>query len=149
MRTPLVNCVVRCILVVPLFLTTLCMVAQPPSDQRLQAEKNPRKRAELALAFASNAFECATRFYNEGAVHKGDAELDEMTEDLKECLSSLQEAHKGGQSYQKAELKVAALQRRLHDLIGNIAIGSRGWAQQTERTVDGIHDQLLTGAMQK
>jgi len=149
MGTPVLNCVVRCVLVVPLFLTTLCMAAQSPSDQRLQAESNPRKRAELALTFASNAFDCATHFYNEGAIHKGDAELDDMTKDLKECLSSLREAHKGGHSYQKAELKVAALQRRLHDLIGNIAIGNRGWAQQTERTVDGIHDQLLAGAMRK
>jgi hypothetical protein len=149
MGTPLLKCVVRCILVIPLFLATLCMTAQSPSDQRLQAESNPRKRAQLALTLASNAFDCATRSYGEGEIHKGDAELDDMTKDLKECLRSLREAHKGGHSYQKAELKVAALERRLHDLIGNIAIGNRGWAQQTERTVDGIHDQLLAGAMQK
>ena len=149
MGTSLLNCVVRCILVGQLSLATLCMAAQSPSDQRLQAESNPRKRAQLALTFASNAFECATRFYNQGAIDKGDAQLDDMTQDLKECLRSLREAHKGGRSYQKPELKVAALQRRLHDLIGNIAIGNRGWAQQTERTVDRIHDQLLAGAMKK
>jgi hypothetical protein len=125
------------------------MAAQLSADQRLQAESNPRKRAELALICASNAFDDATRFYEKGDVHQGDAELDDMTKDLNECLGSLREAHKGGNSYQKAELKVASLQRRLHDLIANIAIANRGWAEQTERAVDGIHDQLLLGAMKR
>ena len=143
----LLNCVSRCMLL--LLLGTLCMADHSSVDQRLQAESNPRKRAELALICAWNAFDKASRSYKAGDVHQGDAELDDMTKDLNECLGSLREAHKGGGSYQKAELKVASLQRRLHDLIGNISLGKRGWAEQTERTVDGIHDQLLLGAMKK
>jgi hypothetical protein len=150
MATLLLNCQIRWLVVVPLLLlTTLCMGTQWSGEQRLRAEHNPRKRAELALSLASDAFTSASRFYEQGDADKGDAELDDMTKNLKECLSSLREAHRGGNSYHKAELKVASLQRRLHDLIGNISLGKRGWAQQTERTVDAIHDQLLAGVMKK
>lgn len=143
----LLNGAFRCVLGL-LLLTAPPMSAQSPDTAQLLAQHNPRKRAELALNLASAAFDDATRFYKEGNIHKGDAELDRMTGDLKECLSSLRAAHKGS-NYQKAELKVASLHRRLHDLIGNISIGERGWAEQTERTVDGIHDQILSGAMKK
>lgn len=131
-----------------LIVVTCFAFAQAPDQDRLRAESNPRKRAELALSLASSAFDQASRFYKGGKIHQGDAQLDNMTGDLKVCLKSLRAAHKGS-SYQKAELKVASLQRRLHDLVGNINIADRGWAEQTERTVDGIHDQILSGAMKK
>lgn len=147
MRTSLFNgalCRVACLLL----LTSWFILAEPSGVDQLHAEKNPRKRAELALNLATEALDSASRFYKEGQVHKGDAKLDDMTGDLRECLSSLRAAHKGS-SYQKAELKVASLQRRLHDLIANINYGDRGWAEQTERTVDELHDQILNGAMKK
>lgn len=148
MSTPLFNGAFRRVLSLLVLLTAHSVFAQAPGDDRLRAESNPRKRAELALNLASAAMDDASRFYKEDEIHKGDVELDNMTGDLKECLSSLRAAHKGS-NYQKAELKVASLQRRLHDLIGNIGIGNRGWAEQTERTVDDIHDQILSGAMKK
>jgi polyhydroxyalkanoate synthesis regulator phasin len=123
------------------------LVAQPSSD-RLAAEHNPSKRSALALDLAASALEDASDCYKSGNVHKGDAELEEMTKDLRECVSSLRAAHKSG-NYKKAELKVASLQRRLHDLVSDLSIENRGWAEQTERTVDEIHDQILTGVMTK
>ena len=148
MFTLLFNGALRYLIALLLFLTAHAVVAQSHDNDRLRAENNPRKRAELALNLASAALDDASRFYKEGEIQKGDGGLEDMTGDLKECLSSLREAHKGS-NYQKAELKVSSLQRRLHDLIGNIGIGDRGWAEQTERTVDSIHDQILSGAMKK
>lgn len=123
------------------------LVAQPTSD-RLATEHNPSKRSVLALDLATSALDDASDCYKSGNVHKGDAELEEMTKDLRECVSSLRAAHKSG-SYKKAELKVASLQRRLHDLVSDLSIENRGWAEQTERTVDEIHEQILTGVMTK
>ncbi len=148
MYIPRFNIALRCVLSLLLFLMSDYVFAQMASDDQLHAKNNPRKRAELALNLASTAFDDASTFYKEGEIEKGDAELDNMTGDLKQCLSSLRAAHKGN-NYQKAELKVASLQRRLHDLVGNISIGNRGWAEQTERTVDDIHEQILSGAMKK
>lgn len=136
------------VLILSFLLAPYALFAQTSRQDQLHAEHNPKKRAKLALRLASTAFNEADGFYRAGEVHKGDAALDEMTGDLKECLSSLRAAHSGN-SYQRAELKVASLERRLHDLVETISIQNRGWAQQTERTVDKIHDQILNGAMKR
>ncbi|HST79878.1 MAG TPA: hypothetical protein VLN58_15440 [Verrucomicrobiae bacterium] len=71
-----------------------------------------------------------------------------MIQDLRECVKSLRAARKSG-NYKRAELKVASLQRRLHDLVSDLSLENRGWAEQTERTVDEIHEQILTGVMKR
>jgi hypothetical protein len=134
-------------LVLSVFLAVLLLFA-PTSSDRLAAEQNPSKRSTLALTLAASALSDASNCYKSGNIHKGDAELDEMIQDLRECVRSLKAAHKSG-NYKKAELKVASLQRRLHDLVSDLSIENRGWAEQTERTVEDIHDQILTGVMKK
>lgn len=114
----------------------------------LQAEHNPAKRSAKALVLADMAFDNARDFYNKGEVHKGDAQLDNMTNALNECLQSLATAHKA-RFYKKAELKVSYLQRRMEGLLYDLDVQQRGWAEQTQRRLDEIHDKLLNGVMRK
>ena len=114
----------------------------------LKAEHDAGKRSELALTFADTAFDNARDFYTKGEVQKGDAQLDDMTKALNECVSSLAAARKA-KFYKKAELKVAFLQRRMQGLMDDISLQQRGWAEQTQRRLDEIHDKLLDGVMRK
>ncbi len=111
-------------------------------------EHNPARRSEKALVLADSAFDNARDFYNKGEVDKGDAQLDDMTKALDFCVESLQEARKA-KYYKKAELKVALLQRRMSSLLDDIDVQERGWAEQTNRALDQIHDKLLAGVMKK
>lgn len=114
----------------------------------LKAERDPARRSEKALSFAESTFDSARDFYNKGEVHKGDAQLEDMTHALNECVQSLEEAHKA-RFYKKAELRVAYLQRRMKGLVDDIQLQQRGWAEYTERRLDEIHDKLLDGVMRK
>ncbi|MBV9613590.1 MAG: hypothetical protein JO091_14035 [Acidobacteriaceae bacterium] len=114
----------------------------------LKGERDPGKRSELALMYAETAFDNARDLYSKGEVEKGDAQLEDMATALNECVGSLSVAHKA-KFYKKAELKVAYLQRRMQGLLDDIALQQRGWAEQTQRRLEEIHDKLLDGAMRK
>lgn len=117
--------------------------------EELRTEQDPGRRSEKALVLADQAFDDARGFYDKGQINKGDAQLDDMTAALRECLESLQTLHHGANHYKKAEMRVAALQRRLQGLLEDIDLQDRGWAQYTARKVDEIHDALLAGVMKK
>ena len=117
--------------------------------EELRAVHDPGRRSEKALMLADQAFEDARGFYDKGQIDKGDAQLDNMTAALRECLESLQTLHHAGSHYKKAEMRVAALQRRLQGLLDDIDLQDRGWAQYTSRKIDEIHDALLAGVMKK
>lgn len=128
---------------------SLCAAVQAQSlVSELKAEPNPVRRAEKALVFANDAFDTAHQSYNQGNVQKGDELLDNMTAALRECVQALSTTHKPGM-YKKAELKVALLQRRMQGLLDDIDIRQRGWAEQTSRTLEDIHEKLLDGVMRK
>ena len=114
----------------------------------LKAERDPAKRSEMALNLADAAFDNARDFYSKGDFDNGDAQLEDMTTVLNECVASLALAHKA-KFYKKAELKVAYLQRRMQGLLDDIDIQRRGWAEQTQRKLEEIHDKLLDGVMKK
>lgn len=114
----------------------------------LKSERDPGKRSELALDFADEAFASAKTQYAKGAVHQGDALLEQMTAALQECASSLDSAHKA-KYYKRAEMKVAYLQRRMQGLLDDLSAEERGWAEFTSRKIEAIHDKLLDGVMRK
>ena len=114
----------------------------------IQAEHDPVRRSDLALNLAGSAFDNARSLYTQGDVEKGDAQLEQMTKALNECLVSLQSAHKS-RFYKKAEQKVAYLQRRMNSLLEELSIQQRGWAEYTDKKLDEIHDKLLEGVMRK
>jgi site-specific recombinase len=130
----------------------LCLLACGASAQSLLAdltlEHDPLRRSDKALEFAGAAFDNARVFYTRGEIEKGDAELDDMTKALNQCVASLQVAHKS-KFYKKAELKVAYLQRRMQGLMDDIELQKRGWAEYTQRKLDEIHEKLLDGVMRK
>lgn len=111
-------------------------------------ERDPNKRSELALNLANESLDSARDFYQKGATEKGDAALDSMTSALNVCLQSLAITNKA-RFYKRAELKVAYLQRRMNGLLNDLSIQERGWAEQTMRKLEEIHDKLLDGVMRK
>jgi len=114
----------------------------------LKSQRDPAKRSEMALGFADVLFDSARSSYGKGEISKGDADLEGMTKALDACLDSLASANKS-RSYKEAEMKVAYLQRRLSDLVKDMSIQERGWAEFTSRKLDEIHDKLLNGVMRK
>jgi hypothetical protein len=114
----------------------------------LKLQHDPAKRSEMALSFADELFDNARNSYGKGEISKGDADLESMTKVLNACVDSLAAANKS-RSYKKAELKVAHLQRRLSDLVNDMGIQERGWAEYTSRKLDEIHEKLLNGVMRK
>lgn len=122
--------------------------AQHPFLAELEAVHDPARRSDRALNLADAAFDSARDLYTKGEIKKGDAELENMTTALRECVGSLQTAHKA-RFYKKAELRVAYLQRRMDGLLDEISVQERGWAEYTQRKLDDIHDKLLQGVMRK
>jgi hypothetical protein len=114
----------------------------------LKSEHDPGRRVELALSFADESFDAARSLYQKGDVHQGDVALENMTRALNACVDSLAAANKV-KFYKKAELKVAMLQRRLSGLTDELSILERGWAEQTSRRMEEIHEKLLEGVMRK
>jgi hypothetical protein len=131
-----------------LAITSVAMLQAQSFVDELKSEHDPGRRSEMALAYADTAFDTAREFYTKGEVHKGDAQLEDMTNALNECVSSLEAARKA-KFYKKAELRVAYLQRRMKGLMDEIELQQRGWAEYTNRKLDEIHDKLLDGVMRK
>jgi len=114
----------------------------------LKSEHDPGRRAEMALSFADESFDSAKTNYQKGDIHLGDVALDNMTSALNACVESAAVVNKA-RFYKKAEMKVAMLQRRLAGLLDGLSITERGWAEQTARRVEEIHEKLLDGVMRK
>jgi type II secretory pathway component PulJ len=140
-----------------LYLTFLLMLSGQAPDFRLlgfhlssetDTDHDGSKRAEIELSKAEVAFDSARDAYHSGKIEQGDADLDGMTKALHLCVDSLEAAHKA-RYYKKAELRVASLQRRMASLLDDIDLPRRGWAEQTSRELDTIHDRLLAGVMRK
>jgi len=131
-----------------LLLFSSAAAAQQSFMTELEAERDPARRSEKALMFADTAFDNARAFYTKGEIKNGDAELEKMTNALKECVGSLERARKA-RFYKKAELKVAFLQRRMQGLLEDLSVQERGWAEYTQRKLDEIHDKLMDGVMRK
>jgi hypothetical protein len=120
----------------------------PRHSSEADTDRDASKRAETELSKAETAFDDARDAYHIGNIDKGDADLDGMTKALHLCVDSLEAAHKA-RYYKKAELRVANLQRRMATLLDDIDLPRRGWAEQTNRELETIHDKLLAGVMRK
>ncbi len=133
-------------------LSLLVLFSSVMSAQSLLAtinqEHDPGKRSELALSLADESFDDARGFYDKGATEKGDASLEKMTTALDVCVQSLAVSNKA-RLYKRAELKVAFLQRRMSGLLDALTLSERGWAEQTKRKLEDIHDKILNGVMRK
>gem|GEM_PF-1566143 len=124
------------------------MAAGRPAQVDLRDEHDPGRRSEKFLEAADAAFDNARAAYTKDDIHTGDARLDEMMSALQSCVATLETAHKN-RLYKRAEMRVASLQRRMQSLMDEISIPQRGWAEQTGRKLEEVHDKLLEGAMKK
>ena len=131
-----------------LFATFVATGCAQSSLSELKAQHDPGKRSEMALNFADSAFDNARDFYSKGEIDKGDAQLEDMTNALNECVVSAETAHKA-RFFKKAEQNVALLQRRIKTLMDDLEFQKRGWAEYTNRKLEEIHDKLLAGVMAK
>ena len=136
------------ILKASLWFTLLTSVAAAQSMVAINQEHDPGKRSELALSMADESFDQARLYYEKGAIDKGDAALENMTGALNACVQSLEISNKA-RLYKRAELKVAFLQRRMSGLLADLSVTERGWAEQTKRRLEEIHDKILDGVMRK
>lgn len=140
-------------LILGISLSAASLVLVPPANARpaqvdFKDERDPAKRSEKCLEAAETAFDSARSAYAKDDVHSGDADLDEMMAALHTCVSTLETVHKS-RLYKRAEMRVSSLQRRLQNLLDDISVTQRGWAEQTGRKLEEIHDKLLEGAMKK
>lgn len=138
----------RMAVLLPLTLAVSGLACGQSFIAELKAERDPGKRAEKALEMADLSFTNAKDYYSKGLVKKGDEHLDYMTAALRECVDALDESRKA-RFYKKAEMNVAELQRRLGDLVQDISLEERGWAEYTSRKVDELHDKMIEGVMRK
>ena len=63
-------------------------------------------------------------------------------------MDSLAQANKA-KFYKRAEMKVAMLQRRMKGLLYELGVNERGWAEQTDRQMEDVHEKMLEGVMRK
>ncbi len=120
---------------------------QPLTNQTLE-DRDPGRRTDRLLASAEAAFDNARVFYGKGEIQNGDAQLEEMLNVLRGCADSL-DAMRKSKFYKKAELRVASLQRRMQGLVEDVGVEDRGWAEYTQRKLEEVHEQLLSGVMRK
>lgn len=122
-------------------------VAQSDLDE-VRAERNPGRRSELAMDMADEALDRARDFYRSGDQRRGEEQLVAVDKLADECLSSVQQAHKSKYT-KKAELKVAALSRRVNSLVDDLGYEQRDKAREVHAHLEEIHDKLLAGVMGK
>lgn len=130
------------------FVMFSCLLPAQSMLGEINQERDPTKRAELALDLADESFDNARGFYQKGAMQKGDAALENMTTALDACAQSLAISNKA-RFYKKAELRIAFLHRRMSGLVDDLSIQERGWAEQSMRKLEEIHDKILDGVMRK
>jgi Skp family chaperone for outer membrane proteins len=97
---------------------------------------------------AGKTLDQARAAYEAGDTAHGDEELDLVAKLAEECLSATQESHKA-RYWKRAELKVAALARRVRSLTEDLNYDRRDKAQELASELDAIHEKLLAGVMGK
>jgi hypothetical protein len=127
-------------------------VARPEVSSELPAEvkneHNPVKRFDIAIDLADQSVDHARSAYKGGDQKLAETELDLVAVLADDCLHSAEEVHKS-KYWKKAELKIAALRRRVNSLTDDLGYDQRDKAKELSEHLDSIHDKLLSGVMGK
>jgi hypothetical protein len=129
------------------FVAAALLSAQPALDD-IRAERNPGRRSEMAMNMADEALDRAREFYHSGDSKRGEEQLTLIEKLADECLSSVEDAHKSKYT-KKAELRMAALARRVDSLADDLGYDQRSKAHEVHSHLEEIHDKLLAGVMGK
>ena len=134
-------------------MTTLLLLWLAFADiAAVQAEPDPGKRSEFALANADRAVDAARKAYSSADVKAERSALDEIRESVELSYNSLHQtnqAPRGSKYYKRAEQKVQALVRRLNTLRDDVDVEDRGAVEALMKRLEEIHDQLLVEIMSK
>jgi hypothetical protein len=129
------------------FMAVALLSAQSALDH-VRSERNPGRRSEMAMNMADESLDRAREFYRSGDSQHGEEQLALVDKLADECLSSVEAAHKSKYT-KKAELRVAALGRRVDSLADDLGYEQRGKAREVHSHLEAIHDKLLAGVMGK
>ncbi len=137
---------------IPLLASLLCAAALTAADlDAVRSERDPNRRAELALNNAEMALNETRNAAHAGDTAKVTAALNEGRESADLCYDSLRKSGKSprrNNHYKKAELKLRALIRMLDGFTIDIPLEQREDAAATERHMQEVHDHILQDEME-
>ncbi len=117
------------------------------------AERNLEKRSRKALEHAERALKAAQQAYQQGQIEPTRAALEEVRESVELAYASLQQTGKDPLRrpgpFKHAEIKTRELLRRLKHFQDRMAFDDRVMVEPVSRSVETIHEDLLSGIMGK
>jgi hypothetical protein len=134
------------VLLLPLAAVAFSQATGLPEE--VTSEHNAGKRSEIAVTLADKSIDQARSYYRAGDAARGDSELDLVRQLADECFSSAERAHKS-KYWKKAEMRIAALSRRVRSLTEELGYEQREKGRDLADHLDSIHDKLLAGVMSK
>jgi hypothetical protein len=118
----------------------------------LKSEPDPNRRSELALLHADEKIDEAKQAYEAGNESAEAAAIQEVSDSVALCYSSLEQAHgapRKSRYYKRAELRVSALMRRLNGFRDEVSFDFRPHVDEALKKLSDIHDELLTDIMSR
>jgi hypothetical protein len=137
---------------VSLLLVLASLLAQAASLEAVKSEKNPNKRAVLALDNCEAAMNEARNASNAGDWNKMAEAFQEVDASADLCYASLHETGRSPRKnpfYKRAELKLRSLLRMMQGVTGDIPYDERAAANQALEHLQEVHDKILDEEMQK
>jgi hypothetical protein len=136
-----------------LFLLALVSLAGAATADlsQIRQEKNPEKRADLAIDYADELARSLHKTYEDGDWQKAQAILVEIGDAVEFSYQSLREsgknARKSPKHFKRGELKTREILRRLETFSNEMSVDDREPADKTRSRVQKVHDDLLADIM--
>jgi hypothetical protein len=118
----------------------------------IKAERDPERRSDRALDWADRLLSVSRDNYAEGDYKKALAGVNEIRESVDLAQKSLMESHKNphkSKYYKKAELRLRELARHLEEFKRESSVDDRPPIDSLIAHVNEVHDELLTGILEK
>ena len=133
-------------------LLALCVAPAWADVAAARAERNPERRAKLALGNAAAALTAARRTYENGDIQKAGALAAEIGESVSLAYDSLvatgKNPRKSPRWFKYAEIQTRDLLRRLDTFSLDMNATDRPLLGKVKETVLEVHDHLLQGLME-
>ena len=133
-------------------LTFAALVCGAQELDSIKAERDPERRSDRALDWADRLLSVSRDNYAEGDYKKALAGVNEIRESVDLAQKSLMESHKNphkSKYYKKAELRLRELARHLEEFKRESSVDDRPPIDSLIAHVNEVHDELLTGILEK
>ncbi len=131
----------------------LLIIALAADLAGVRNEPNLERRSDLALDNANMALTAARAAYMAGDLNQTKANFDEVQDSVELAYKSLEETGKSPRRnpkfFKRAEMSTRQLLRRLDGMLDSMSVDDRGLIERVRLRVSEIHDNLLTGLMEK